>query len=267
MGATMPNKIWLPEKFESLETARGFRKKAVAATTRLPKPFATELKLTECTQFARCGSGLCPVCVRILRRKFLLFLHREKLSHLKWLSVTVRVSGWTKYPGDLAPFGPYRDRADVKALLDRLRRNGDGNAVAFGSIETFFKTVANEPVGKPFHLHLLTSGIPHKEVEKAIKKTFDLDQLAVFPVVIKSVKDSLGDFVKTASYVFAQPYWKSSYPDSDSRHGRGVFPQPHELAELIANLGAHPVGDRLILMGIRRDGSKFHLTKSASADG
>jgi hypothetical protein len=258
----MPNNPpWLPAKFETLETAKTMRRRVVKAIARLPQPPATQIELTDCTKAARCGSGLCPICVRILRRKFLHFVHRKAFAQHHWYFVTVRVDGWTKGPGDLAPFGPYHDGPEVKALLDRLRRNGDGDAMIFGSIEVVFRTVANVPMGKPFHLHLMISGLSPVAIYEVINKSFVLDPDVARPLDIRPVRRSPSDFVRSASYVFAQPFWKESYPNQAS--GKGVHQplKPDELAELIANLGAHPVGQRLILMGIRRDKSKFRLTQ------
>src|SRR5690606_10507225 len=110
----------------------------------------------------------------------------------------------------------------------------------YGSIETVFKTAANRPVGKPFHLHLLISGRSPDEIRQAAKNSFPLDPNVAVPLKIEKVGTGRDDFLDVAAYAFKQPYWKRSYPSSEFPYSRKQFPKTNELAELIANLGAHP---------------------------
>ena len=252
---------WLPERFESSAVTLAMRKRARAATVKLAVDFdGPKIRLGTCTRKNRCRSGLCPICVRRLRIKLMRFLDRGGLSARQWWHVTIKVADWTIAPGDVSPFGALRDRSEIKAFAGRLRRVSLGTLVLLGSVEVVFKTVANRPVGKVFHAHFVVSGVTKSQISDAARNSFKPDLDAPRPFDIQPVGHEQSDFVRVASYSFAQPYWKTAYVDEGSRRGISQFPKTNELAELIGNLGPHPWNGRLIMIGMRFDRGTFRLT-------
>ena len=255
----MPN--WLPLGFERGSSARAMRRKVRAALRRHPVKYeGKRMQLGRCLAEDPCHSGLCPSCLRGLRRGLLRFLSHQRLHRREWYLVTIRVAGWTKAVGDYTPFGPLREHPAIKAYLGRLRRQGHADLVLFGSIETVFKTVANKAVGKPFHLHFMISGASKADINEAVRSTFKLDRSTRRALDVERVDPGRVNFVRAASYVFKQPYWKKSHRTFKSRDGWRQFPKPNELAELISNLGAHPWNGRLIMVGMRFDQGVFRMT-------
>ena len=221
----MPSSSYLPEGFEKLGACRAYRRK-VQATLRLhgKKIQETRPKLGKCRQDDPCHLGECALCNRRLRKLLGRFLAHEQLHQRHWLFVTIFVGGCTKPPRDYSPFGPLRDRAEIKAFVGRLRRLGHPDLLSFGSIETFYKTVANVPVGKPFHLHFMISGASKAEITEAARSSFKLDRSTARPLDIREVRPGRTSFVRSASYAFKQPFWKKAYPTQSSRSGRSNSP-------------------------------------------
>ena len=148
----------------------------------------------------------------------------------------------------MSAFGPLGQRADVGEFLDRLRRKRPKGLLVIGGIETVYTTVANLPVGKPFHLHLLISGPSQAQIKAAAVRSFKLDKAIKNNPDIKSVKDGLGNFFRAFTYAFKQPLVKKSKRYHDEP-GVRQSPKSNELRELMANYGEHRVEDRLILEG------------------
>lgn len=250
------------EKMEPLARCREHRAKVVTAMECAGLGNPREIK--SCRNGRRCRSGLCPVCVRILRRHLLRFLVARRLHRLRWHFVTIFVAGWTMKPGDASSFGDLRDHHPIENFTTQLKRLGGEGLILVGSIETDYQVVANQPVGKPFHLHCLISGRSEEQILSAAHTCFDLDQRAVQAVKTETVKPTIDDFLSAASYAFKQPFWKKSRP-SPQATARRQWPKPAELAELIGNMGVHGWGGRLILVGVRNDNGKFRVTTNLSA--
>ena len=235
---------WLPN-FETKHYCKILRRKVVNAGRKLE--FECE-EISTCAPNSRCRSGLCPDCVRLARRYLLDFASHRRLFRLKWHIVTIRVEGWTKRAGDMSAFGPLGQRADVSDFLDRLRRKRPKGLLVIGGIETVYTTVANMPVGKPFHLHLLISGPSQAQIKAVAVRSFKLDKAIKNNPDIKQVKEGPGNFFRAFTYAFKQPLVKKSKRHHDEP-GVRQSPKSNELRELMANYGEHSVEDRLILEG------------------
>lgn len=216
-----------------------------------------------CSDARPCRSGLCAVCIRRLRVKLLDFLDRQQLHRLQWHFATVRVGGWNIEAGDMKPFGRLRNHRIINNLVASLRRKHIPGVLVFGSIETVYLTIANKPMGKPFHLHLMISGLPRVVIEQAIEK-IGLDRHYNRPQLVKAVRRSRRDFFQVSSYAFKQPLQKKSRISEDDA-GRRQSPNASERRELVSNLGLHRWTERLILVGIRCDAGTFRLTADLSA--
>lgn len=253
----------LPPKFESVATCRKYRRAALGAA-----PTTKHYLAEKCSTKKRCNSGLCPLCIRALRMRFVEFLHQEALHERKWFFVTAYIRGWTKKPGDMRAFGRLRDNLEIKAFVRRLRHLKVPNFMLIGAIETVWRTIDNEATGKPFHLHFMISGPSEPQIKQAARG-FDLDRSAKGqPLRVEAVPPGWEDFRNAATYTVKQPFWKYSYHGEPSRKKR-AFPNRRELHELISNLGPHPVSGRLAFVGMRYDHGRFRLTsnvKSVSAN-
>lgn len=253
---------FLAEKMEPFARCREHRAKVVAAMECNGVGDPSEIKA--CRKGRRCRSGLCPVCIRILRRRLLRFLVARRLHRLRWYFVTIFVAGWTKPPGDASGFGALRDHHPIENFATQLKRLGGEGLILIGSIETDYQVVANQPVGKPFHLHCLITGRSEEQILGAAQTCFNLDQRVVQPVKRLLVGPTIADFLYAASYAFKQPFWKKSRP-SPRAVAQRQWPKPAELAELIGNMGVHGWGGRLILVGVRNDNGRFRVTANLSA--
>lgn len=257
----MKSSAYLPANFEKRKSCKEQRLKVENAIeiaqnlTQKKFPFSKN-----CIKSEKCNSGFCPVCCRSLRHKLLRFAHEQNWQERNWLFVTIFVEGWTISPQDYTCFGNLRDNKTIKNLKQRIRRLNQPNTLVFGSIETVFKTISNTPAGKPFHLHLMVSGIDKTALEACIRKALNVDSSVAIPLLIKEVKKTTSDFARVASYTFKQPLWKKSYSGLNDVHGKKQYPKTREMAELIANMGAHASSERLILMGLRFHGGTFQIT-------
>lgn len=250
---------FLPAGFETESTCEEQRATVAKVKGQLAKELGIKIAFPrECSEFDPCESGLCPVCFRRLRKTFLRFAADESFHERSWLLATIFVEGWTTAPGDHSHFGPLKGQRVIKNLLQRIRRLDRSDTVAFGSIETVYKTVANEPVGKPFHIHLMASGMSELDLKRCIESV-PLDTTVALPLVVDAVSPLRHEFIKAASYPVKQPFWKKSYPDAASKGGIPQWPKAGELAELIANMGAHALTGRLFFLGMRFDRGSFRL--------
>lgn len=251
-------KYYLPTGFETKKFCKSLRHKAYSAAT-LPKTRSyTGFNLPEeCKKEKRCRSGLCPICMRSFRSKFMCFAEDQKFHERQWYFVTIFVDGWTVQPEDYSPFGQLKKNEDIHSLLNKIRKLKAPDTLLFGCIETVYKTKDNLPIGKPFHLHLMVSGLSKLELMECIKKCITLSSEAV-PLRCDLVKDTKEDFIKSASYVIKQPFWKRS--ESADGFKKLQTPGLLELAELGSNLGAHAVGERFFYIGMKFAGSKLIMT-------
>lgn len=218
--------------------------------------------MRRCSATRPCRSGLCAVCVRRLRMRLLDFLAGEHLNDLQWHFVTIRVAGWKMAPGDNRPFGRLREHRLIENLTTKLRRLKKPRLMVFGSIETVYNVVANVPDGKPFHLHLMASGVSEAEIDEAVRATIPLSA-DIVPLDIRTVEATDADFFEAASYAFKQPLMKRSKMRPEDR-GALQRPKAAERRELISNVGVHGWLGRLILIGIRCDRGQFRLLPNLS---
>lgn len=255
----MRTQYYLPNSFETFLFTKYWRKLIKKAIKKIPPELASEVTMpSKCLKGSRCKSGFCPTCIRNLRRRLLKFTIENRLYEREWHLVTVLVDGWTKNPGDFSQFGELKKHPIIKRFLLGLHRLRRSNLFLIGSIETVFKVKMNTPAGKPFHLHMLISGLTKKEIGNQIKRRIPLSEDRV-PVRIDAVGNTKKDFIDTASYVVKQTFWRQS-KSKDSGSGWLQKPKENEFAELMCNLGTHNCGDRFFFIGMKYHYGKFSLT-------
>ena len=202
-----------------------------------------------------CGSGLCPRCVRLVRRNVIDFGWNHRLSERRWNFVTIRFANGWKQPGDLTRIEGLGERPDVRAFLTALRMVAPALLV-LGSVEAIFHAVGNRPKGVNFHLHAMISGVDEATIRRAADVAFDLEKIAN-PVDVLQVEEGEQQFLNAWSYTFKQPFWKRSRKDDNDR-GKRSSPSSKELRQLCANYGAHQPRHRLFAVG-------FELTQHGMA--
>jgi hypothetical protein len=163
------------------------------------------------------------------------------------------------------------DIKEINNLTTRLRRanmlekakNPSCPPLLFiGSLETVYRTVNNVPDGKPFHLHLIISGVSAERVKKIAEALFGKQRKVGqhFPIHLDEVEHTPEGFVRVLTYCAAQPFVKEAYINSESKTGRMQMPKSNEIAELASNFGPLTMSGRLILVGLRVAGGKPSLT-------
>ncbi|RLQ89272.1 DUF927 domain-containing protein [Notoacmeibacter ruber] len=261
---SLPKGDWkhlLPE-FESAAMAAKMRRAVVNALKKLELSHA---KMDHCRPNNRCESGLCPSCVRRRRLALGEFFDSRQLIFIDWKFATIRVANWMKEPGDHTRFGPLAQHPDITKFVAELRKLRRRGLLVIGSIEAVYVTVGNKPEGKNFHIHVLISGLSLEQIREAAGAAFTLDNRVKNPVLVQPVDRQPRDLIKALTYVYKQPFWKKSKTDHGDV-GRKQFPKPKELRELIRNYGEHRLDERLILEGVRWEGTKFSIVEQLLPD-
>ncbi|MFK3666022.1 hypothetical protein ACI2JN_12310 [Ochrobactrum teleogrylli] len=254
--------VLVPAKFESLEQARRERSLICNAVDSLQKDVNDLVMFFEtCAEYGRCSSGLCPVCERLFRLRLIRFLTQNNLRKLRWYMVTVIVENWNVAPGDFTRFGSLNNHPVVKKICRALSSTKTNTPVlAFGSVETVFNLVDNEPYAKPFHIHLMVSGLARNAIRRTIRETSVLCDEANKPLEVRRVKPSVTSFLRAATYVCKQPLkQRRKTSDPGAGYGHHEFPYTRYLGELISNYGDINTGDRWVSIGINYTHDQFQL--------
>jgi len=255
----MKQSYYIPPKFETLDKAKKLRALACDAIQEIPADYADSVTMPEkCVKGQRCQSGFCPVCVRLLRRKLLKFIAHSDFHLRQWQFVTIVINRWTKAPEDYTPFGKLKDHPVIKNLLLAIHRLKLPDVRLMGSIETVFNVMNSDPVGKPFHLHLMVSGVPEKELRDLIKRHVP-DTHLLRSIRFERVGSEDTDIPDTASYVCKQPFWRKS-KNGNSGSGWYQTPKATDFAELMCNFGTHDWVGRFFFIGMKFHYGKFKLT-------
>ena len=151
--------------------------------------------------------------------------------------------------------------------LNALRRNISkkverwslSKRIVIAGIDISFNTENNNSVGWQLHLYMLVAGEHTLQLEEAVKATFPPEPTAAVPYKFTQLTGKL----KPITYLYKAIFWRRSrYTILGRRPRTRNMPLKRpELRELLEFLGKYPVGARLILRGIRRDGRHLVITK------
>jgi hypothetical protein len=249
--------ISIPDKFETLTQAkkrRAYKIRILGKGKRSARKLAT--KLTQCRKGHACESGACDVCVGRERLK----LYRETQpifsTHPDWTRASVIPAGF------LVPIGKL-STVDLKAINTRinkrLERSSLGNRIVIAGIDISLNLQDNEIVGWQLHLYMLIEGKNTLRLQEAIKATFPPEPTALIPHLFSSVIDT----TKAITYLFKNIFHRRSrYANANSQARTKDLPlKAPDLRELLPFLDQYPIGARLILRGIRRNGSRLIAIK------
>jgi hypothetical protein len=276
--ANLPLSSILPAEFEQLDYVKKLRASLVRKVRReMSATDAVPMDLINCTKRLRCNSGLCPICVRLMRRKLIKFCHDQSLGDLPWVALTVRAPQWVISAGDYGsllperPIGPLAilGAPEIKNTIATLRRRHHASNAAdhspfvcVGSVESSIKTVANLSQPKAFHVHLMVSGLTEEAVNDVAEQYFRKYRTPTLanPYYTEAVGPGWENFTAAMTYAYKQPYIKKSFINIRSIKAEPQKPKPSELLEMASNLGFHRCTDRLLLVGLKYENEMFKLT-------
>lgn len=312
---TMPKgwrkKIYRPINFESREMAHEIRRLLINGLAKVASKSgngSSALKLSStCSASKPCMSGLCPVCFRKWRDDFLRFMYEQDWFKKEWIQITVRSDKWRIPAGDHSDFTDFLgvkslvDIPEIKVLEQRLYRacsnaKKSSQLIIIVSVETTFDKLENEPLGKPFHFHVLVTGLSKAEVTTACK---GFEKLPVIknsgmarPIDIQEVGEEKTfrflDNRDALSYLIKQPFWRySKYLRKQELCARGrskqssfkkfgskspkiygyrrQLPSAAQLAEIANNLGPIGIRDRFKFRGVEYRNGLFRLPRLKSS--
>ena len=209
-------------------------------------------KLEGCRKDNRCESGACDVCLRFYR----LHLYRRSQAifsaRLDWTRASVIPAGLLVALGELSN----ADLDAIAAMIDkRLERSSLSNRLAFVGIDISHNLQDNQSLGWQMHLYLLIEGKNTLRLREAVKAAFPPEQTAPTPFQFRA----MNDFAKAVTYLFKAIFKRRSrYTNTNGQARTKSLPlKGQELRELLQFLDQHPVGERLILRGIRRNGRRL----------
>ncbi|MGN6305724.1 MAG: hypothetical protein ACTHNH_12955 [Mesorhizobium sp.] len=228
-------------------------------------------RLKQCSAEIPCLSGACPVCLRAFRKRLL----REARTHFSGRSV-VRVS-WIPPHGNI-PAGQLEGfdlRHLAASLLRSLQRALPPGSVAVGGIDFSLNVENNANAEWQAQGYALVAapatGISGAEIVSALKMRLPLKRDARRPIQA-SVVDPTKSLRRILSYAMkAVFYRRSSYQYLRRSTGRPTWNTraqalpPGSAVELNLLLDRFPIGNRLLLVGLRRVGPalKFDLRATA----
>jgi hypothetical protein len=251
--STAPNSKPIPTGFETRADARKrcARKIGILRGGNLLARQLAE-KLGQCSKDDLCGSASCDIDLGYFR----LSLYQESLpifdTRLAWTRASVIPADFLVSFGKLSTINLV---ALNKMINKRLARSSLRNRIIFTGVDISLNVENNEVLGWQLHLYMLIEGQNSPRLQEAIKAAFPPEPTAPLPYDF----DEVDDPSECVTYLFkAIFYRRSRYADAngDPRTRKQALKGP-ELRELILWLDQYHIGARLILRGIRRNGSRL----------
>jgi hypothetical protein len=246
-----------PGRFETYQQAkerRAFKIHVLSGGNRAQRLLAA--KLQRCRKGDRCSCGACDVCARLFRLRLFQQLEPIVASRPHWTRASVVPADLLFAEGELA----FVDlNALRKKISKRFERWSLRNRIVIAGIDISFNTENNNSIGWQLHLYMLVEGEHTPQLEEAVKATFPPEPTALVPYNFTQLTGK----VKPITYLYKAIFLRRSRYTLYGRRARirNVQLKRPELRELLEFLGRYPVGARLILRGIRRDGRQFIITK------
>jgi hypothetical protein len=209
-------------------------------------------KLAQCRKDNPCNSGACDVCLGLHR----LWLYRESLSIFaarpNWTLASVIPAGFLIPLNEL----PNVNLSALASMIDkRLGRSSLRKRLAFVGIDISLNLQDNEILGWQIHLYMLIEGENTLRLQEAIKAAFPPEPTAKVPHRFDEVNDPSNRITYLFKAIFKR---RSRYTDANGQARTKSLPLKNsDLRELLPFLDQYPIGARLILRGIRRNGSRL----------
>ncbi len=254
---------FLPEGFETQAQAidrRAYNIHALSGGNTQQRRLAAELQ--RCRKGYRCKSGACNVCERLFRLRLLRQLQPILDARPHWTRASVVTTDLLFAEGEL-------EKVDLNALRrkisKRLERWSLRNRIVVAGIDISLNTEDNKAIGWQLHLYMIIEGEHTPQLEEAVKATFPPEKTARVPYHFKQLTGKVGP----VTYLYKSMFWRRSrytaYERWPIKRTKNQSLKHPELRELLEFLGGYPVGARLILRGLRRDGRHFIVTKRSKS--
>jgi hypothetical protein len=252
----MTNMLTTNSKPDGFETYADAKKRRNRKTKALRKGNERHQRLADnlatCRKDNPCGSGACDIDAGLFR----LNLYRQSKpifdDRPAWTRASVIPAGF------LIPFGEL-STVNLQALASmidkRLQRSSLRKRLAFVGIDISLNLQDNEILGWQLHLYMLIEGENTLRLQEAIKAAFPPEPTAKVPHKF----DEVGDPSNCVSYLYKAIFNRRSRYTGANGHPRTRKQslKAPELRELILWLDQYQIPARLILRGIRRNGSRL----------
>jgi hypothetical protein len=251
--ATLPIINTKPEGFETRAAAeeRCAHKIQILCGGNAQEQLLAE-KLGRCQKDDLCCSAACDVCLGLYRLR----LYRESLAIFaarpNWTRASVIPAGFLIRVNELSNV----NLSALASMIDkRLGRSSLRKRLAFVGIDISLNLQDNEIVGWQLHLYMLIEGENTLRLQEAIKAAFSPEPTAKVPYKFDEVNDPSNRITYLFKAIFKR---RSRYKDANGRPRTKSLPlKDSDLRELLPFLDQYPIGERLILRGIRRNGSRL----------
>jgi hypothetical protein len=251
--ATPPVKKPKPEGFETRAAAeeRCAHKIEILRGGNAQEQLLAE-KLARCRKDDLCCSAACDVDLGLYRLR----LYRKSLpifaARPNWTRASVIPAGF------LIPFNELSNvnLSALASMIDkRLARSSLRNRLAFVGIDISLNLQDNEILGWQLHLYMLIEGENTLRLQEAIKAAFPPEPTAKVPHKFDEVNDPSNRITYLFKAIFKR---RSRYTDANGQARTKSLPlKGSDLRELLPFLDQYPIHARLILRGIRRNGSRL----------
>jgi hypothetical protein len=249
---------YLPQNFESHRDAvyrRRLNRQVLRAGDRQARRLRHRLRA--CQPGNRCGSEACKVCVRTFRRQYLSAASPVFASRPDWTRVSIIPSGFAIPVGQLSSVDLEKIGKHARKRLERTPHLRD--RIVIGGIDVSLNQQNNSVGHWQLHLYLLIEGKKTSKFTAAVKAAFPPEPTAARPYRFRAVDD----FAAAASYAYKSIFTRRSAYLKDGKPRTRSLPLKRQYeAELLSWLGGYKVGVRLILRGVRRNGSPIQLQPS-----
>ena len=263
-------RVW--PKFETREQARENRDHLVRQLRngdRSAQLFAD--KLAKCRTHHRCGSSICPICVRALRRWFICraFACIDELQALNGGGLEGKIVRFSAIPRDEAyRFGDL-DGADLQRLNGRLQKQFEraGLPLVFAGVDVSLNLFKNrmDAARWQFHVYGLVIGRTEEAVDEALSALYPPGKRVRSPLHVKPCT-GLGAVL---SYCI-KPYFsrRSGYRDDGTgrRNNRGQPLNGAQAREIAVWFDQFRLADRYVLRGCRKQGDSIVVSPRAKAE-
>jgi hypothetical protein len=145
----------------------------------------------------------------------------------------------------------------IKALQKRLQRSSFlHNRMVIGGVDISLNLEDNAIQHWQLHLYLLVEGKDTEMLETAVQAAFPQEPTAAKPYFFEKVSNPSAVITYAYKAIFKR---RSSYIKNGAANVRDLPLKARDLRELLRFLGRYPVGVRLLLHGVRRNGKPFQL--------
>ena len=227
-------------------------------------------KLAEAKSDCRCGSAICPMCVRELRRWFICetLARVNELAAADPLAFSEKIVRFSAIPRE----EEYREgelgAADLLRLNERLQKRHEraGFPLVFAGVDVSLNEFSRSDRCWQLHAYGVVVGLTRDQVRSALSDLYPADKRehTPRPLWVKCCSEPAA----AVSYAI-KPYFsrRSSYFNHfDDRKARSVRLKSSEIRELAIWLDRYRLADRYVLRGCRREGDRLVVNDRARAE-